>query len=281
MAASSAAGSTLAISVGVPATQDAAGYAALTLTDIGGLEKIGTVGAVYAKTEFQPFQGAKQKYKGSADYGSLQPSLAHDESDAGQSILRTAADDETNRLFAFALTYPTGAKRYFQGRVFGYPEATDGADTILMATPTIEICTKVVKTGAGTPTPTPAPSFSGNPTVSPASGDTSTTYTATDPTIMNGTIISRAWLIGTTVIGTGPSIIPGVGNDGQLTRKVTGVGDDGSTITRSSTAITVVAAAASATINNTPGNSNLRGTDVAGFVTAANSIDARLTALGV
>lgn len=239
MAASSAAGSTLAISVGVPATQDAAGYAALTLTDIGGLEKIGTVGAVYAKTEFQPFQGAKQKYKGSADYGSLQPSLAHDESDAGQSILRAAADDETNRLFAFALTYPTGAKRYFQGRVFGYPESTDGADTILMATPTIEICTKVVKTGAGTPTPTPAPSFSGKPTISPTSGDTSTTYTASDPSGANLTITSRAWLIGTTQIGAGPSILPGIGNDGQLIRKVSGIGDDGTPISISSNPITV------------------------------------------
>jgi hypothetical protein len=281
MAASSAAGSTLAISVGVPATQDGTGYAALSYTDIGNLEKIGTVGASYAKTEFQPFQGAKQKYKASADYGSLAPTLAHDEADAGQSILRTAADDETNRLYAFALTYPTGAKRYFQARVFGYPETIDGADTVLLATPTIEICTKVVKTGAGTPTPTPAPSFSGKPTVSPTSGDTSATYTASDPTVSNGTIISRAWLIGTTVIGTGPSIVPGVGNDGQLSRRVTAVGDDGSTIVTTSNSITVVSAAANASIYNTPGNANLRGNEVAGFIAAANSIDTRLTALGV
>jgi hypothetical protein len=260
MAASTSAGSTLAISIGVPASQDGTGYAALTYTDIGNLEKIGTVGASYAKTEFQPFQGAKQKFKGSADYGSLAPTLAHDEADAGQAILRAAADDETNRLYAFALTYPTGAKRYFQARVFGYPEAIDGADTVLMATPTIEICTKVVKTGAGTPTPTPAPTFSGNPTISPTSGTTATTYTATDPTIANGTITTRAWLLGTTTIGTGPSIVPGVGNEGQLTRKVAGVGDDGSTITRTSAAVTVAAAAvtlntltvsvASATVGN-------------------------------
>lgn len=254
MALSSSAGSTLAISIGVPASQDGTGYAALTYTDIGNLEKIGTVGAAYAKIEFQPFQGAKQKFKGSADYGSLAPTLAHDEADAGQAILRAAADDETNRLYAFALTYPTGAKRYFQGRVFGYPEAIDGADTVLMATPTIEICTKVVKTGTGTPTPTPAPTFSGNPTISPTNGTTATTYTAADPTITNGTITTRAWLLGTTTIGTGPSVVPGAGNSGQLTRKVTGVGDDGSTITVTSSAVTVTAASTPVTISGTPGS---------------------------
>jgi hypothetical protein len=281
MAASSAAGSTLAISVGVPATQDGTGYAALSYTDIGNLEKIGTVGASYAKTEFQPFQGAKQKYKASADYGSLAPTLAHDEADAGQSILRTAADDETNRLYAFALTYPTGAKRYFQARVFGYPETIDGADTVLMATPTIEICTKVVKTGASTPTPTPAPAFSGNPTISPTSGDTSTTFTATDPTITNGTIISRTWLIGTTVIGTGPSIVPGVGNDGQLSRRVVGVGDDGSTIQRTSSAVTVAAVNVTPTQDNTrAGNTTLMAGDPA-WKPRFQALEARFTALGV
>ncbi|WP_242183194.1 hypothetical protein [Sphingomonas sp. CARO-RG-8B-R24-01] len=155
MAASTAAGSSLAICIGAPATNDAAGFAALTFTEIGGLEKVGAVGAVFSKIEFQPLFGPKQKYKGPADYGSLQPSLAHDESDAGQSILRAAADDETNKLFAFALTYSSGAKRFFQGRVFGYPETTDGADTILMAAPTIEISTKVVKVAAGAPSPDP------------------------------------------------------------------------------------------------------------------------------
>lgn len=148
MSISTSAGSALAISVAAPATQDAAGYAALTYTQVGNIEKIGTIGSVYAKVEFQPLSGAKQKLKGSADYGSLQPSVAHDDADAGQTLLRTASDDETNKLFSFQVTYPSGAKRYFQGRVFGYPETVDGADTILMAAPTVEICTKVVKVAA-------------------------------------------------------------------------------------------------------------------------------------
>lgn len=138
------AGSELAISAGVPATQDAAGYAALTYTDIGSIEKIGGLGSAFNKIEFQPLKGARQKHKGSVDYGSLQPSLAHDPADAGQTLLRTAADALT-ALYAFRVTYADGAKRYFQGRVFGYPETVDGADSILMANPTIEINTAIVK----------------------------------------------------------------------------------------------------------------------------------------
>jgi hypothetical protein len=145
MGSTTAAGSTLAISSAATATEDAAGYEALTFTEIGGIEKIGGVGSVFAKVEFQPLKGPKQKHKGSVDYGSLSPTLAHDDDDAGQTLLRTAADNATSALYSFEVTYPTGAIRYFQGRVFGYPENTDGADTIITATPTIEICTQIVK----------------------------------------------------------------------------------------------------------------------------------------
>ncbi|MGT2514800.1 hypothetical protein ACVOMT_11685 [Sphingomonas panni] len=142
------AGSTIAISVAAPASQDGAGYAALTYTEGGNCEKIGPIGATFAKVDFQPLKGAKQKLKGSADYGSLQPSFALDEDDAGQTLFKTAADDETNKLFAIRVTYQSGAKRYFQGRVFGWPETNDGADSVMMATPTVEICTKVVRAPA-------------------------------------------------------------------------------------------------------------------------------------
>lgn len=148
MGSTTAAGTALAISAASPATQDAAGYAALTWTEIGGPDQLGTVGATFAKVEFQPLKGAKDKHKGSADYGSLQPSMSYDEDDAGQTLLRTAADDETSKLYSFMVTYPTGDKRYFQGRVFGYPENTGNADSVIMANPTIEVCTKVVKVAA-------------------------------------------------------------------------------------------------------------------------------------
>lgn len=149
MTSTTAAGTALAISAAAPATEDAAGYAALTHTEIGQVEKIGAIGAVFGKVEFQPLKGPKQKHKGSVDYGSLQPSLAHDDADAGQTLLRTAS--ESNNLYSFKVTYPDGAIRYFRGRVFGYPENTDGADTIIMANPTVEIDTKIIKVAAPAP----------------------------------------------------------------------------------------------------------------------------------
>ena len=148
MGSQTAAGSALAISVATPATFDATGYAALTFTEIGQIEKIGALGAAFAKVEFTPLKGPKQKHKGSVDYGSLQPSLAHDDADAGQTLLRTAGADATSKLYSFKVTLADGAKRFFQGRVFGYPETIDGADTILMAMPTIEIDTAIVKVAA-------------------------------------------------------------------------------------------------------------------------------------
>lgn len=139
-----AAGTTLAISAGVPATQDAAGFLALTYTVIGEIEKLGPLGPTFQKVEFQPLSGPKQKHKGPVDYGTLQPSMAHNDSDAGQNLLRTAGDNQTAQ-YAFKEIYPDGAIRYYQGRVFGYTETVDSAASIIMGNTTIEINTKPIK----------------------------------------------------------------------------------------------------------------------------------------
>lgn len=146
MTSITAAGTALAISAGLPATEDQAGYAALTFTEITQVEQLGPIGASYAKVEFQPLKGPKQKHKGSVDYGSLQPNMAHDDGDAGQTLFRTAAG--SNNLYSFKVTYPDGAVRYFQGRVFGYPENVGNADSIIMGNPTIEINSVIVKVAA-------------------------------------------------------------------------------------------------------------------------------------
>jgi hypothetical protein len=148
MTSQTAAGSSLAICANTPATADVAGYTALTFIEIGQVEKLGSFGASFAKVDFQPLKGAKQKYKGSADYGALQPSIALDSADAGQALLQTAADDPSQKLYSHRVTYQDGSRRYFGGRTFGMPETADGADSMLMATPAIEICTAVVKAPA-------------------------------------------------------------------------------------------------------------------------------------
>lgn len=148
MGYNTAAGASIAISAGVPATQDASGFSALTYTEIGGITKIGGLGATYSKVEFNPLKGGKKKLKGSADYGTLSPELGIDESDAGQTLLGVAAANETNTPYTFKVTKQNGAIRYFQGLVFGMPETIDGVDTVDMSSPTIEINTKPVKVAA-------------------------------------------------------------------------------------------------------------------------------------
>ncbi|MEH3120355.1 MAG: hypothetical protein PGN16_00010 [Sphingomonas phyllosphaerae] len=157
MSTTTAAGATLGISTGTPATFDRAGYAALNYDDVGYVEKIGTIGKVFAKTEFQALKRAKDKLKGSTDQGALAPSMAYDESDPGQITLRAAAADTTTRLYPIRVGYPTGEVRYFRGRVFNAAEGVEGADGVIMTTSTIEICTPIVKVPGGT-SPIPNPS---------------------------------------------------------------------------------------------------------------------------
>lgn len=142
------AGASLAISAASPATKDAQGYGALTYIEIGLIEKIGAFGATFTKVEFQPLKGTKQKYKGSKDNGALQPNMALDSADAGQALLQTSADDESQKLYSMRVTYQDGSKRYFGGRTFGMPENVDGANNVVTAAPTIEICTDIVKVAA-------------------------------------------------------------------------------------------------------------------------------------
>lgn len=248
MGSQTASGASIAIATALPTNRNAAGFAALAFTEVGQVEKLGTFGGAFAKVEYQPLKGAKQKYKGSADYGALQPSIAIDTADAGQALMLVASDDESQKLYSFCVSFQDGAKRYFLGRVFGMPETADSADTMLMATPTVEICTKIVKVDASmaaTPTPTPSPTPSptlSQPSISPTSGNVGQTFTATDGTVTNGTLTGRRWLLGTTAIGTGTTIAPNAA--GSLVLENTSTGTNGAVITSTSNAVTVSAVAA-------------------------------------
>lgn len=142
MTLSTSAGTQLGVSVAAPATKTQAGYEALTFTDIGFLEKLGPIGPTFAKNEFQPLVGAKKKSKGSVDYGSLSPTMAYDPDDAGQTILAAASESKNDHYFK--ATYPNGEVRYFPGMIFGFPVDAEGADTFIMANPSIEINDKPI-----------------------------------------------------------------------------------------------------------------------------------------
>jgi hypothetical protein len=149
MVSSTSAGTTIGISAAVPATHDAAGFAALApFTTIGGIESIPAFGAQVGVNTFQPLNGPQDKHKGPVNYGSLQLPFALDTADAGQILLNTAAAPTNNALYSFLVTFANGDKRYFRGRVFGAPETVGGATNVLMGNATVEITTTVVKVPA-------------------------------------------------------------------------------------------------------------------------------------
>ncbi|WP_209047455.1 hypothetical protein [Rhizorhabdus histidinilytica] len=177
----SASGTTFALSATLPATESAADYAALPWVEVGGIEKLGAIGPVSAKIEFQPLVGAKQKHKAGVDYGTLQPNLLLDDDDAGQALFRMAADPKNNDLFASRTIYPSGAIRYSQGKAFGWPENVDGADSALTVSPAFELCKEIVRVNqADLPANPPSISLSAiTPATEGNSGTVGRTATAT------------------------------------------------------------------------------------------------------
>lgn len=144
MAGTTAAGSKLAISAGIPAAQTVTAYEALTYTTIGGIESIGGFGATTEVVTFQPLDGPTEKYKGPTNYGQLSPTMKVDDADAGQALVRTASAPTNAALYAWRVTKPDGSLRYFQGSVFGFPETIGAANSMITAAPAVEINTAVL-----------------------------------------------------------------------------------------------------------------------------------------
>lgn len=148
MGGTTAAGTGLAISAGIPATQTEAGYSALTYTEVGGVESLGGFGATTEVVTFQPLKGPQQKHKGPTNYGTLNPTILQDDADAGQNLLGVASGPTNNALYAVRVTKPDGSLRYFQTRVFGMPETIGAANSMITAAPVLEINTEVIKKAA-------------------------------------------------------------------------------------------------------------------------------------
>ena len=133
------AGTTLGISAGVPATFDAAGFAALTFTNIGEITEIGgDIGRVYNVVNHNPIASrATVKMKGSYQSGSLQLTLAIDADDAGQTLAQAALNSDAK--YSFKLTLQDGTIKYFQGIVTSFPINPGGVDTVTAGTINVEI----------------------------------------------------------------------------------------------------------------------------------------------
>jgi hypothetical protein len=141
---STSAGSTFAISVAAPATFDAAGYVALTFTNVAEITDIGEFGKVYNVVKHLPLATRReQKFKGSYQTGSVVLKMARLSSDAGQLMLKTALDSDSN--VSVCITLQDGEKLYFAGTVIDFKNGVGGADKITERSVTIEVNTDVIE----------------------------------------------------------------------------------------------------------------------------------------
>lgn len=110
----------IAVSAALPTTHDAAGFGALTYTQIGSLETIGDLTVRYAAASFTSLcSGKTSTKKGSMEAATVQVVAALDDDDAGQVLMNTAVHDKADYAFQITEKDDEGndVKVYFRGNV--------------------------------------------------------------------------------------------------------------------------------------------------------------------
>lgn len=142
-------GATLSLSASLPATYDAAGYGATTITwtAIGEISNYGNHGVNANVATHTPVDTAVvTKIKGSKNYGAMALVIGSIPTDTGQALLNTAS--ESNNHYSAKLTYPDGAIHYMDVLVTSF-EFNDGSvDDICQINVSLEICKKPVQVAA-------------------------------------------------------------------------------------------------------------------------------------
>lgn len=137
------AGTTIGISATLPATENQAGYAALTFTLIGEVTDLGEYGKEYATVTHNPIASRKTiKRKGSFNNGTLALQLGLDKADAGQVICDAAVDSDNN--YAFAITYQDGTIDYMSAQVMSFKTNAGSVDQILSGSINLEVNTDII-----------------------------------------------------------------------------------------------------------------------------------------
>ncbi|MES2685487.1 MAG: hypothetical protein V4706_01630 [Pseudomonadota bacterium] len=123
---------TLDICAALPATYDAPAYAALSWTAIGELTDIGSVkGRQYNTATHAPISSAQQtEKKASYKLGKADMTVGWDDNDAGQLLVRAAADHPT-AVNSFRLTKQNGKIRYFTAQVTDCMENLGTVDNVV------------------------------------------------------------------------------------------------------------------------------------------------------
>lgn len=143
-------GVTIGLVASPPATNDEAGYAALTYVTIGETTNIPQFGPTVAVVESNPLEtGITEKYKGFINNGSTSVDFDIDPDDAGQQLIDDGAIGASKNVrHSFKVAYSSGDVRYFQGKIFSDSETPGSANSMVTGTAQIEIETAILKVAA-------------------------------------------------------------------------------------------------------------------------------------
>lgn len=115
MAAISYIGAVVAVSAATPATEDAAGFGALTYTTVGNMISFAETGDESEDITIPLLAGRTIHVNGAKNGGSRAFAYQYEVADAGQVILR--ANNNGNTTISCKITDPDGKIEYFHGRV--------------------------------------------------------------------------------------------------------------------------------------------------------------------
>ena len=140
-------GTTYAISAGEPATYDAAGFGALTYTDVAEVTDMGEYGASFEVVSHNPLATRRTvKRKGTVNDGAMSLQLGRDPSDAGQAILIAGVDGAgIDIVHSHKVTLPDGTIQYFTGQVYSYTTNIGSSNQIVSAAATVELDNKIIE----------------------------------------------------------------------------------------------------------------------------------------
>ena len=146
MAINTAAGTTLSLVAGAPATYDNAGFAALTYVEVAEIESLPEFGGTSQEITFTALSDIiTRKAKGAFDAGSVSLGLGRDTSDAGQTLIKGGAVPTVNTVFSFKVLYPDASVQYFTALIMSYTTNTNDVNSVIRSTALISLTNVVVE----------------------------------------------------------------------------------------------------------------------------------------
>ena len=136
------AGTTVFVSAASPATYDAAGYAALTWTEVKGFATIGDIGNAREVGNFDSLTEGRLKYRNINDPGQIDATMADIPTDAGQILLKAAFDAASGtatETISVRITAPDTKGTYCECLVASWVRAWGGAADLQMRNATMPI----------------------------------------------------------------------------------------------------------------------------------------------